>query len=238
MAKLWADFMPSILIHVPSCPDILVEAEIRNAAIALCRRSLVWRAQLDPIAVFANQGNYSLFAPSAAQQTRVIKIYDVRLSTPSLDPAFAPNIRQLEAKTVQALDLASPSWRYPQAPIAPSLAMPAQQIIGTRFYAQDSADTILLAGIPVLDGTLNILASLVPSPTSSDIDQWVGDEYHEAILHGAKARLMAIPSKPWTDNALAMYHQGEFDKAIAGATGDAAQGFQSTAPIRTTGYSK
>lgn len=228
---LFSTFLPGILMDVLGCPDILVEREVRNAAIAFCRRSLAWRQQIDPIPVISGTGEYSLDSP--IQGARVVKIYDVVLTTPQTNPAFAPDVRQLFPKTIQALDAANPGWRYPQTQLTSNLP-----IVPTNWYAQDSPDTILLAGVPALNGSLAILASLVPTMMATGMDAWVAEQHYEAICHGAKARLMAIPQKPWNDPSLSVYHSGEFDKAIAGANVEAATSFQSDAPIRTTSYSK
>lgn len=227
---LFSSFLPGILVDVPGCPDFAVERELRNAAIQLCRRSLCWRQQLDPIAVFANIGGYSLDSPQF--EARVIKIYDVVLTTPSADPLASPDVRQLSPKTPQSLDAASPGWRYPQN----ALSNPYPLV--TNWYTQDDPSQILLAGVPASNGSLVILASLVPLMTATGMDAWVAEQHYEAIIHGAKARLMAIPQKPWTDFNAAAWHTGEFDKAISSANVEAAQAFQSDAPIRTTGYSK
>lgn len=231
MATLFSDFLPAILVDVPGCPDVAVEREIRNAAIQLCRRSLCWRQQLNPVQVLANVSGYTLNSPQL--EARVIKIYDAILTTPSASPLFAPDMQQLQPRTVQWLDAQNPSWRYPQAQLTSNY-----QYMPPQYYTQDDPSQILLAGVPAMDGTLTILASLVPLMTSTGIDSWVAEQHYEAIVHGTKARLMAIPQKPWTDFNLAAWHSGEFDKAIGNANADAAQAFQSDAPIRTTGYSK
>ena len=43
------------------------------------------------------------------------------------------------------------------------------------------------------------------------------DKYIEGIAHGAKARLFAMPNKPWTQMALVDYHSNKFDEAKADA---------------------
>lgn len=42
-------------------------------------------------------------------------------------------------------------------------------------------------------------------------------EYIEGIAHGVKARLFAMPSKPWTQTHLVDYHQNKFVEAKADA---------------------
>ncbi|MGB8517937.1 MAG: beta-propeller fold lactonase family protein, partial [Gallionella sp.] len=164
---------------------------------------------------------------------RPIKLYDIILTTLSADPTVAPDVRMLYPKTPQALDTINPSWRYPQSTLTSNLA-----VVNTKWYTQDSADTILLAGVPSLGGTLNIMASLVPLQSDTCIDASLAERHWDTIIHGAKARLMAIQGKPWTDPNLALFHRTEFDKGVSLATMTAANAFQSDAPIRTTGYSK
>lgn len=231
MATLFSEFLQGTLADVPGCPDISVEHEVRNSAIEFCKRSFAWRQQLSPISVTANVGTYSLVSP--LMEARVIKIYSAILTTLSADPAIAaPGVQKLWPKTVQELDEACPGWR-----LAQSLST-SSRIAPTTFFTQESADTILLAGVPVVDGALQILGALVPLRTASGINAWVAEQYYEAICHGAKARLMAIPYKPWSNPNLAVWHAGEFDKAISSANIEASTAFQSNAPIRVKSHSK
>lgn len=108
----------------------------------------------------------------------------------------------------------------------------------TEFYTQETPDTLTLAGIPTSNGSLHILASLVPTLASTGIDSWVAEQYFEAICCGAKARLMMVPERPWSSPSMGGFNLAAFNTAISDANVEAATGFQSTTPIRTTGYDK
>ena len=78
-----------------------------------------------------------------------------------------------------------------------------------------------------------MIVALKPSASAAGIDERLFNEYREAIIHGALARLMLSPRKPYTHTQLAQYHQQQFliETAIAGTR--AARSF-TRAPLRTT----
>lgn len=214
----YSDYLPSILVDVPGCPDVAVERDVRNAAIDFCRRSLAWRKQLAPIAVVALTNTYALVGSIAG--SRVIKVHDAILTSANGD------VTSLLSKTPQALDAADPRWRT------------AQSNVNTGWFTQDEPDSIILAGMPQYDGTLTVLAAFAPTLVSTGFDGWIGEQYFEAIIHGAKARILAAPQKPWSNPQLAIWHEAKFDLAISEARIEAANAYQSDAPIRTTGQYK
>lgn len=214
----YSDFLPSILVDVPGCPDVAVEREVRNSAIEFCRRSLAWRKQLAPISVVALTNTYALAAPIAG--SRVIKVHDVILTSTNGD------VSNLVSTTPQILDASDPRWRT------------VSSNINTNWFTQDEPDSIILAGMPQINGTLTILAAFAPTLVSTGFDGWIGEQYFEAIIHGAKAKLLAVPLKPWSSPVLSMWHVGKFDTAISEARVEAASAYQSDAPIRTMGYYK
>src|SRR5690348_13008844 len=70
--------------------------------------------------------------------------------------------------------------------------------------------SIELIPAPDFSGILRLAAVLKPSPSAADIDESVFDEYRQAIAHGALARLMLSPRKPYTNAQLAQYHAQQF----------------------------
>lgn len=210
-------FLPSIMIDVLGCPDILVEREIRNSAIDFFRRSQAWRAQLDPISVAANVDTYDIEQYGSA----VEKIIDVFYTGIQLTPKTYGEINaQRKLAIATALGITSDS-------VLPSV----------KFYAQQNPSQIVLYGMPdasYVDGLL-IDAVLVPTRTSTGMDSVIADRYWDAIVHGAKHRLMIVPGKPWTDANLAAWHKTQMDNLVDSAGIEAVRGFNN-APIRTKTY--
>lgn len=86
-----------------------------------------------------------------------------------------------------------------------------------RAYALQFGDQIRLYPIPDTAGTLKVTAALTPSSTATGIDTTVFERYKEVIAHGAKHRLMNVPSKSWSNPALAQYHMTQFMRGVGEA---------------------
>jgi hypothetical protein len=103
--------------------------------------------------------------------------------------------------------------------------------VPTRWYMPDD-NTVGLLLAPSAGGSLRINAALKPTRTSTTFPSWIYEKYLEVIASGAKARLMSIPKKPYTDLDLARYHRRIFDDGIANAKSTVATG-NTRAPLRT-----
>jgi hypothetical protein len=101
----------------------------------------------------------------------------------------------------------------------------------TRFYFIDD-NTVGLALAPNAGGNLRILAALKPTRASTTFPNWIFERHIEAIAHGAKAKLMLIPKKPYSDQASGAFHLEQFNALIGEARIQAARA-RSRAPLRT-----
>lgn len=86
-----------------------------------------------------------------------------------------------------------------------------------RAYSLMFGDQVRLYPIPDTAGVLKITAALTPSSTATGIDSTLFERYKEVIAHGAKHRLMAVPSKSWSNPAAAQYHMQQFMRGIGEA---------------------
>ncbi|MGC3944599.1 MAG: hypothetical protein QM762_08780 [Chryseolinea sp.] len=75
--KYWEDFLPDVLPQCPGCPDIVAEAEIRNAAEEFLAESRAWRYWV--LGVVAEDGisEYQLLLPV---NTRAVKLHEATLN--------------------------------------------------------------------------------------------------------------------------------------------------------------
>jgi hypothetical protein len=101
----------------------------------------------------------------------------------------------------------------------------------TRWYMIDDT-TVGLALAPSAQGVFRLNAALKPSRDSTTLPSWIFERYIETIAHGAKARLMAVPKKPYSDKEMATYHFEQFETGIGEARVRAARG-NTRAPLRT-----
>lgn len=101
----------------------------------------------------------------------------------------------------------------------------------TRYYFPDDS-TVGLAMPPNAAGNLRILAALKPSRSSTVFPTWIFERHIDAVAHGAKAKVMSIPKKPYSDPQMGVYHMGMFDGLVADARIQAARS-RSRGPLRT-----
>ncbi len=103
----------------------------------------------------------------------------------------------------------------------------------TRWYMYDDA-TVGLVMPPSTGGVgaLRINAALKPTRASTTFPTQIYERYIETIAHGAKARIMLIPGKAYTDLKVGAWHRDEFDKGVGEARVIIARG-ATRAPLRT-----
>lgn len=178
--KLWIDFYDLAAPDVPGCPDAMLNAALRQAAIDFCEQSLAWSYDHPAISVVAATSAYPFVPPAQAivHAITYAKFIDTEIEV-----------------EISEDNLRIWNWR-------------AQA--GTPQYALANPTSVRLVPTPDLPGTLTLIVALKPSPTATGVDDAMFNEYREAIIHGAKARLMLSPKKPYTDAQLAQYHQQQF----------------------------
>ncbi len=101
----------------------------------------------------------------------------------------------------------------------------------TRWYI-DNETTMTLLMPPATAGNLRVLAALKPTRASTTFPSWIYERYIETIAHGAKAKIMMIPKKPYTDVKLGAYHLEMFNGLAGDARIRAARG-NTRGPLRT-----
>jgi hypothetical protein len=201
--KLWNAFYDLVVPDLPGCPLVVVEAALRRAAIAFCEQSLVWKAEHDEIDVVSGTADYAFVPPSGAV-------------------VHAIDYAEFDGEEIEShagrTDIEIEDWRNET---------------GTPEYVLGGATSLLLVPEPDVDGTLTLTVILKPTPTATGVEDFIFNEYRETIVHGALARLMQSPRKPYTDAALSVMHQQQF--AIgAGQAGNRVARDYTRAPLRTS----
>lgn len=103
---------------------------------------------------------------------------------------------------------------------------------GTPRYMLSGPTSVTLMPDSYAGGMLTIIVVLKPSATGMGIDGNLFNENREAIIHGALARLMLSPRKPYTNPQLAAYHHQQFAIKTAAAGMRAARNNART-PLQT-----
>ena len=103
---------------------------------------------------------------------------------------------------------------------------------GTPKYILGGATMLTLVPEPDVDGTLTMNVALKPSPDATGIDDSIFNEYRQVIVHGALAKLMLSPKKPYSDPQVATYHAYQF-ATKTGAAGTRSDRNNTRMPLRT-----
>lgn len=186
----WESYLPEVNPEVPACPHPIMVNAVRNAAIEFCEKTLIWREDLDAITILTDKRGYDLDPPT--DTVIVVPIY-VAVDGEIIRPA---SVDQLDDVSLY------------------------QRVLKTsRTYDMISASRLQLGWEPDADLTsgLEVRAALRPSSSADGADTTIYEEWHEDIAAGAKARLMMMPNKNWTNPQLAMYYQNMFDAGIGEA---------------------
>lgn len=101
----------------------------------------------------------------------------------------------------------------------------------SRWYVANDTSVVLELA-PSATGNLRINVALKPTRASTSFPEWIYERYIETIAHGAKARLMMSPKKPYSNAQLGAYHMTEFNGLIGEARVRTARG-TTRAPLRT-----
>jgi hypothetical protein len=190
--KLWRDFYDLMMPDLPGCPPAAADSALRQSAIAFCEQSLAWQGTHPDVSVAAGVAEYAFTPPADAVVHLIIHA-------------------ALDGEEIAL---------YPGGPGMGSMGMgniSRHGWKGMQAYILAGADSLTLVPEPGVSGTLSMTVAFKPSTASMGIVDEQFNEYREAIVHGALARLMLSPKKPYSSTQLAQYHQQQFAVKTAAA---------------------
>jgi hypothetical protein len=185
----FTDMLNDVLPDVPGCPNDLAINALRNAAIELYTKSWINKQDCDPQQTVIGQAEYDIDTFTGFKTVGIVSVYfkDAQLVPVGQTSLNRSNLRWQD-------DSGTP----------------------TNYISYDYT-TVRLYRIPDSVGDLNMTIALTPTKTSTGIDNYVYDLYSEQLAAGAKARLMLIPSKPFTDPNTSREYRAQFSAAITDA---------------------
>jgi hypothetical protein len=191
--RAFDDVVQRLATHVPGCPFPVIEKYVRDAAIEVCEKALVWKYEQPPIRLTPGLHDYSYEPPTDAE---VHAFIHVTVEGDSNTP------HPIDPLTLEALYSRYPAWpnHDPEA-----LGRP-------RNIVHYDADHFALAPVPddEEDYDLVMLVALKPLRTARGMDQTVLDEIENTVMDGALACLYMLPDKNWTSVQAANYHKQQF----------------------------
>jgi hypothetical protein len=172
---------------VPGAPDALVARHVMLAANDFCINTGVWDEIQDPMTVIDKIHTYDVEIPKYSQVSTIKNIW-------------MPN-RELIPATMNQIQQFIPNW---------------QTSTGSEpVYFNAAADWSTFRIFPIPENAnkvkMTLRACYAPDAFGSILPQFLMDRWLDEICAGAKARLMAMPGKAWTNPAAAMYNKTLFD---------------------------
>lgn len=191
-----------VLADVPGVPQPVALNAIRNAAIELCERAGVWTFNAVAINSVALQAAYA-FVPEA--NTEVVGVVVAWYNGVKIEPRTGA---QLEA------EVSIPGSGF-------FVGTPWHKQSGTpKYFTFERSDQFILAPYPTeaLALAIEMKLTLKPTRAATGMEEWVMNKHFETIAHGAKGKLCAMHSKPWSDPGQSTYHLGKFEQGITAAS--------------------
>jgi hypothetical protein len=89
------------------------------------------------------------------------------------------------------------------------------------YHAAHERGSITLYPTPGQNGTLVTRAVLAPKRTATTLPEFLMSRYMDALISGAKSRLLLMPGVGWSNPQLAVYHENVFNTGVSTARDDA-----------------
>lgn len=199
----WSAFFDMLSPEVPGCPQAAQVNALRQSAIAFCEQSMVWKYDHPDIAVVIGTAKY-IFDPPEDAMAHAITWAEF-------------NGTQLETRPM----------------VADVNTWSSKRQTGKPEFVLGGPVSLTLVPTPDIEGTLKLTVVLKPSQGADGIDDNIFNEYREAICHGAMAKLMLSPKKPYTDAVMANYHDQMFRIKTGHASVRSARNY-TRAPLQTS----
>ena len=185
--------LPYLLPEVPGVPDALAKQTIMRTCNDFCWETGVWSEIQEPISVQDNVNEYDLDTPSGAQIVTIKSIWMVN--------------RELVPVTMERLQELIPNWQEAKG------SDPAY------YNCPNDYSVVRIYPIPLgaNSAKMTIRAIYTPDQFGSYVPDFLVTTFLDEILAGAKARLMQMPGKSWSNPQLALVNQIAFTEGITKA---------------------
>jgi len=188
----YSAFFPYLIPLVPHVADPVAEHAIRSACIEFCRKSLAWQAPMEPLSTSKGESAYELDVPSGAMLTHIVDLYYEG--------------RRLEKTSVSEVAAkVGYDWMVQEGTPGAYLRFNPNEI--TLIPKPDKSVVNVLTG----------LLAFAPTRGSTTVIDFIFEDYADAIVHGAVARLLMIPNQQWTDPKTGLGYYRQFSADCANA---------------------
>ena len=188
--KTWSEWLPDILPHVPGCPNIVAEHELRRAARIFFIQTRAWQVFLPTVPVAIGQSAIDLTPADTGQElVRVEQVYYDGKVLDEETPERLSSIFYEDWSTKTGTPLA---------------------------YVQLTPNIVRTYPLPIVAATTGVRArvAITPSQTATGVQNDLALRYWEDLRTGALSRLLIFPSVPWANIPLAANYVAMFQGTI------------------------
>ena len=197
----WSGFYDYVLPEVAGITNDLVDIYLRRSAIEFCEETSVYSADHDPISLIAGIAEYDLEPPEP--QTDIVSVKKAWVGDASISYVSQDTLNQRPTY-----------WPDEEAPRP------------TAFTQQTQTSVIVFPKpTEALRNGLKMKVMLRPALDAAGIVDWMATKYIQEITDGAKAMLMAMPNKPWSQPDGAAVYRAQFEAGKTRATIEAQRSF-------------
>ena len=194
MSTTYESFLPDVLPFVRDAPEFMAVQAIRNACIEFCEETRYLQINSDQISLLPNVSEYDLDADTGY---RVIDVIEAWAGDQLLIPKSVEELSRIYRSTDWRSNVGNPYYFYRTRMGAVSVVpMPATASSVSKAY-------------------LKCRVAVVPSRSSTSIDDDIFERFSETIAKGARARLHMINGEPFFNMNAALDCRKAFNDAIA-----------------------
>ena len=221
--RAFSTLYPRISPNVPGCPQPVMLQAVRDAAVFVCEKTLLWRYTQPTYNLLPGVHEYAFDKPSTAD---VHVVFDAMLNDSPLQrltleqaleayPAWADIYSGEDPSVIWSLTPSSlfGSDEYNEDLFNPGSAYelpPAVVAEGSepRAICQLTPDKYIVLPLPddKKTYTMRMFYAMKPRRDATGMEDAVLSELEDAIVHYALQYLLVMPNVAWSDRELAQYH--------------------------------
>ena len=197
----WSALYDYILPELQGIPNSIVDIYLRRAAIEFCEETCVYSADHDAVSLTAGISEYDLESPES--QTDIVSVKKAWVGDAAISYVSQDTLNQRPVY-----------WPSEEAPRPTA-------------FTQQTQTSVIMFPKPTesLRNGLKMKVVLRPSLDATGIVDWMATKYVQEITDGAKAMLMAMPNKPWSQPDGAALYRAQFEAGKTRATIEAQRSF-------------
>lgn len=221
--RAYATIYPRIEPNVPGCPRPMMLQAVRDAAVRVCERTLLWRYTEPKFNLLPGVHEYAYNKPATSDVHVVFgaMMNDMPLEVLTLEqaldkyPAWADLYSGEDPSVVWSLTPASlfGSDEYNEDLFNPGSVyeLPASVVADgsePRSFCQLTPDKYIVLPLPdnAKTYTMRMFYALKPRRDATGMEEAVFYELEDAIVHLALQTLLVMPNVSWGDRTLAEFH--------------------------------